>query len=106
MHICANFVNQQPILHYTLIIGCCTTLQKIFDTITVGTGLSKEHKDDVHYMDAKEHQGTFLKNVTLDCIQTVLKHTIFLKYSEYKRLYNSFCINFAFEVVCINNLYD
>ena len=101
MHIFENFVNQQQIQHYTLVIGCCTTLQKIFDTITVDTGLSKGHKEDVHY-GCKGTSKYFCKNVTLDCIQTVLKHTIYLRYSEYKRLYNSFCINFAFVVVCIN----
>ena len=90
MHIFKNFVNQQPILHYTLVIGCCTTLQKIFDKITADTGLSKGYKEDVHYMDVKEYQSTFVKNVMLDCIQTVLKDTIFLKYSEYKRLYTVF----------------
>ena len=47
------------------------------DTITADTGLSKRHKEDVHYMDAKEHQSISMKNVTLDCIQTVLKITIF-----------------------------
>ena len=106
MHIFGNSVNQQPILLYTLVIGCCTTLPKTFDTITAETGLSKGHKDDVHYMDAKEHQSTFVKNITLDCIQTVLKHTIFPKYSDCKRLYNNFCINFAFAVVCNNKSYD
>ena len=63
MHIFENFVNQQPILHYTLVIGCCTNLQKIFDTITADTGLAKGHKEDVHYMDAKEHQSTFVKKL-------------------------------------------
>ena len=60
-------------LHYTLVIGCCTTLQKIFETITADTGLSKGHREDVHYMNEKEHQSTFVKNVTLDCMQTVFK---------------------------------
>ena len=106
MHVFENFVNQQPLLHYTLVIGCCTTLQKIFDTTTANTGLSKGYKKDVHYMDAKEHQSTFVKNVALDYIQTVLKHAIFLKYSECMRLYNSFCISFTFVVVCINKSYD
>ena len=106
MHIFENFVNQQPILHYTLVICCFKTLQKIFDTITADTGLSKRHKEDVHYMDAKEHQNTFVKNVTLDYVQTILKHTIFLKYSEYKCLFNSFFIKFAFAVACINKSYD
>ena len=101
-----NFINKQLSLHYTLVIDCCTMWQKIFDTITVDTGLSKGHKEDLHYMDAKEHESTFAKNVTLDCIQTVLKHTKFLKYNEYKRLYNGFCINFVFVVVCINKSYD
>ena len=72
------------------------------DTITADTGLPKGQEEDVHYMDAKEHQGTFVKNVTFDCIQTVLEHTIFLQSSEYKLLYNSFCIKFAFVVVTIN----
>ena len=102
MYIFEHFVNQQPILHYTLVIGCCTILQKIFDAITADTGLSKGHKEDMHYMDTKEHQSTFVKNVTSYCPQTVLKHTIFLKYSEYKRLCNSLCITFAFVVVCVN----
>ena len=64
--------------------------------------MSKGHKEDVHYTDAKEHHSTFVKNVTLDSIETLLKHTIFLKYSEYKDSYNSFCIEFVFIVVCIN----
>ena len=106
MHIFENFINRHPILHYTLVTGCCTTLQKIFDTITANTGLSKGHKENVHGMDIKEHQSTFVKNVTLDCIQTVLKHTLFLKNSQYERLYKSFCINFTFVVVCINKSYD
>ena len=106
MHIFENFVNQQPIPHYTLVIGCCTTLKKIFNIITAVPGLSKGHKEDVCYMHTKEHQSILVQNVTLDCIQTVLKQTIFLKYSEYKRLYNSLCINFVFVVVCINELND
>ena len=93
MHIFENFVNQQPILRYTLVIGCCTTPQKIFDTITADSGLSKGHKKYVHSMDTKEHQSTAVKNITSECIQTVLKHTIFLKYSEYKRLYVVVCIS-------------
>ena len=63
MHILENFVNQQLILHYTLVIGCCTTLHKIFDTISADTGLSMGRKEDVHYVDAKEHQSPFVKNV-------------------------------------------
>ena len=86
MHIFENFVYQQPLLHYSLEIDCCTTLHKMFDTITADTGLPKGQEEDVHYMDAKEHQSTFVKNVTFDCIQTVLEHTIFLQSSEYKLL--------------------
>ena len=104
MHIFENVVNQQPILHYALAMGCCATLQKILDTITVETGLSKRHKEDVHYTDAKKHQSTCVKNVMLDCIQAILKHAIFLKYKQCKRLYNSFCIIFPFIVVCINKI--
>ena len=103
MHIFENFVNQPPILHYTLVIDFCTNLQRILNKIVVDTGLSKWHIEDVHYINAKEHQSSLVKNVTMDCIQTILKHTIFLKYSEYKCLYNSFCINVVFVVVCINN---
>ena len=85
MHLFENFVNHQPILHYTLVIGCCTNLQKFFEPITVDTGLSKEFKENVHYLDTKEHQSTFVKKLTLYSNQTVLKHTIFHKYREYKR---------------------
>ena len=104
MPIFENSVNQQQVLHYALVIGYCATLQKILDTITVETELSKQHKEEVHYADAKEHQSTCVKNAMLDCIQAVLKHAIFLKYRKYKRLYNSFCIKFAFVVVCINKI--
>ena len=106
MYTFENFVNQLAILHYTLVIGYRTIMPKIVDAITGDNGLSKGHKENVHYMDAKEHRSTFLKNVTLNCIQTVLKDTIFLKYSEYKRLYNIFWINCAFLVDCINKSYD
>ena len=103
------FLNLEKIVLYR--VNCALQskvclLKKIFGTITAGTGLSKGYNKDVHYMDAKEHQSTFVKNVTLDCIKTVLKDTIILKYSQYKRLYNSFWINFAFLVVCINKSYD
>ena len=55
MHIFEHFVNQQPILHYTMVIGCSKSIQTIFDTKASGTRLSKGHKEVVHYMDAKEH---------------------------------------------------
>ena len=69
-----NLLNQRPVLHYTMVIGCSTTLQKIFDTIIVDTGLSKEHKENVHYMNTKEHQKKFVKNVMLDCIKNCFKN--------------------------------
>ena len=67
-----------PALHYTIVIGCCTILKKISDTIKADNGLSKGHKEDVNYMDAKVHQSIFVKNLTLECIQIVLKHNIVL----------------------------
>ena len=58
-----------------MVIRCCTTLQKIFDTITADTGLSKGHKEDVHYMDEKEHAKDFCEkcNVGLlsDCFKKI-----------------------------------
>lgn len=60
MRIFETAVNQQQILHYTLAIDSCTTLQKIFYTITADIGFSKGHKGNEHYMDAKEHQSTFV----------------------------------------------
>ena len=38
----------------------------------------------------------------LDSNQIVLKHIMFLKYNEYKRLYNNLCLKIAFVFVYIN----
>ena len=73
MHIFEIFVYQQlpillqQLLHYTLVQSCSLNLQKVLNTITVDTG-SKGDKEDVHYIDTKEHQITFMKNLVLGCI--------------------------------------
>ena len=81
MYIFENFLNHQLILHYTLIIVSCITLQEIFDTITAPTGCTLyRHKGTSKYFCEKCNVG-----LHPDCF----KQNNLFKYSKQKCLCNN-----------------